>query len=579
MAGRNVHKADFRKVKLPFQATQEDRGLKLCAEPLLVLASISDSTRYKNDLTGISLKVDSMDIFLEKGTEVIAAPGEAVSFPYQSDAVGFVIDWRQVIHVVNLETRLNAGCWRVRVDYELAGIEGSFYWGSFNLLPYSIDNSRDTTRILSVYNSKSKNDGINYRNSGFITSIRFRGFFGYMQPNLKSENIINSDDTRRVIRNDAVPTYELLSGPLMECFTKRIVFEMLLRGNTIWISDHSPENHSYNYLDFPVILNDEDTVSMEYMEGSRYAKVLATFHDKTWITENIYSGQEGENPNISFNLPNGVVAEGCLKGVVNVNQSNGTLIASIDVASGGVEPYNVDDSVITVDGSAFTSLPATNGLNVQVVDQNNNTVPTLLNTPQIKIVQASSAPVMKTGQTTSFADFDDGFYEAGRDVGFFTLERVPFNIDGTPTINTTTNRFTDTLGGQVYANNIMLDWSTHNVFTGNLLAYSLEAIGSKNFLTHLTDSTAYSLGGLATWRQINRKEIQNLYNDEIVNPLNWSPFNLNANFSANISTNTTRKIDTTQVWYTLSGQGREFGIAKTTAIQSIYVRTINTSEL
>jgi len=282
-------------------------------------------------------------------------------------------------------------------------------------------------------------------------------------------------------------------------------------------------------------------------------------------------------PNATFSINSVVVATipSGSSDSIQVRQAQGaTQIGSLQG-----QYWRVPNSPITVDGSAFTSLPSTNGLDIQVVDQNNNTVPTLLNSPQIKIVQASSAPVMKTGQTTSFADFDDGFYEAGRDVGFFTLERVPFNIDGTPTINTTTNRFTDTLGGQVYVNNIMLDWSTHNVFTGGLLAYSLEAIGSKNFLTHLTDSTAYSLGGFATWRQINRKELQNLYNDEIVNPLNWSPFNNNANFSANISTNTTRKADTTQVWYTLSGQGREFGIAKTTALQSIYVRTINTSEL
>ena len=389
---------------------------------------------------------------------------------------------------------------------------------------------------------------------------------------------VDSGDIEDAIAPDASYTVQYINGTLIEQGT-------IPSGGSVTVDVPNPiicQDATWELRDSDGVLLDSGTVASGgsvTITAPDASAVLKNTEGTTLSTTTIPSDGSEDiiAPNATFSINSVVVATipSGSSDSIQVRQAQGaTQIGSLQG-----QYWRVPNSPITVDSSAFTSLPATDGLDLQVVDQNNNTVPTLLNSPQIKIVQASSAPVMKTGQTTSFADFDDGFYEAGRDVGFFTLERVPFNIDGTPTINTTTNRFTDTLGGQVYVNNIMLDWSTHNVFTGGLLAYSLEAICSKNFLTHLTDSTAYSLGGFATWRQINRKELQNLYNDEIVNPLNWSPFNNNANFSANISTNTTRKADTTQVWYTLSGQGREFGIAKTTALQSIYVRTINTSEL
>jgi hypothetical protein len=45
---------------------------------------------------------------------------------------------------------------------------------------------------------------------------------------------------------------------------------------------------------------------------------------------------------------------------------------------------------------------------------------------------------------------------------FCTLDAAPLHNDGTATINTTTSRFTDELGGQTYTNDIVLDWSTWN---------------------------------------------------------------------------------------------------------------------
>ena len=63
---------------------------------------------------------------------------------------------------------------------------------------------------------------------------------------------------------------------------------------------------------------------------------------------------------------------------VNINQSDGTLIASVTAPSGGVEPYNVADSPITVNSEAYIGLKATDSLNITIVDTNGDAVDTTI---------------------------------------------------------------------------------------------------------------------------------------------------------------------------------------------------------
>jgi hypothetical protein len=62
---RNVHKEDFIKIQLPAEAISEDRGLRNCGTPYLVVADTEDASYWKNDRTGIAYKFDSMLIELE----------------------------------------------------------------------------------------------------------------------------------------------------------------------------------------------------------------------------------------------------------------------------------------------------------------------------------------------------------------------------------------------------------------------------------------------------------------------------------------------------------------------------------
>lgn len=127
------------------------------------------------------------------------------------------------------------------------------------------------------------------------------------------------------------------------------------------------------------------------------------------------------------------------------------------------------------------------------------------------------ATLMKTGQTTSYRTGDDGDFEAGRATDFFTLASVnPFS---------TLDRFTDELGGQTYANNIVIDWSTYN--GSNVLGYHriVQGVGVTNWNNAIDGALALSIGTFTTgWRLPNINEMFNILNREVSPCTDYAPF-------------------------------------------------------
>lgn len=351
---KEVHKQDFEIVQLPKDAIREDRGVKFCGEPQLVLFSLQDAAYYKNDRTGLAYKFDDMTVELEATDGTLTnAPGINVNFPNQSDAVGFVIDWRQVGV---------SGCYKVKISWTKSGVSGWFYFGSFRLLPYSVENALGTVRLFVVLNDLVRKQGINYKDSGFATTIRFSGTFGYMQPKYETENIIYGNRVRNKVRQEALRTYELRTNYLLSCMTRQIDEEILLTANQIYVTDHNANNHVQDYYDFPVIISEEESPQFEYT-NSVYAKMTAVFLDKVAVHESKYDGNIQGSENVILELPT-VTSDG--GGLINVSNSNGT--------------YDVDTSTDLV-------LPDTN-VNVYVdgVLSGTGTIVTLDNSEEINIL-------------------------------------------------------------------------------------------------------------------------------------------------------------------------------------------------
>ena len=170
-------------------------------------------------------------------------------------------------------------------------------------------------------------------------------------------------------------------------------------------------------------------------------------------------------------------------------------------------------------------------------------------------VSRSTATLMKTGQLISYRTGDDGDLEAGRDVDFFTLaENNPFG---------NTNRFTDVLGGQTYANNIVIDWSTYN--GNNVLGYRRILYDDNVSWNNAIDfSLTKIIGGFSGWRLVNRIELNNIANMGVTTStvLSYEPFNITTNL--NIWTSTTSPLTITNAFLLGAATGNLGASPKTT---------------
>jgi len=386
----NQHITQISRVQLPEIAQDPDLGVKFCATPIPIVASETKTDRLYNDKKGVFVKRsdvnDTVTFTVEKDGVDIVPLGDYIGLPYDPLVVAFVIDWRQ--HLINH----GAGCYRLRVNFDIAGVTREYYEGAYQLFPYGTHTVIETVRLFSYFDSFHSAKGINFKDSGFHSSIRFGGRFGNRQPNTEINNIKHTDNIQRKIRRENINSYELTTDPLTECFTRDILDFHLVGENEIYITDNDAMNHSYRYRDYPVILS--DTPEMEHTSG-RPSQIVATFEDKQLNEYTSYVSSQ--DPNVieppvcdpatvtvdntdGTQVDSGTVPSGgsgtfiAPDGTVEVNKSDGTLIQSVTVVSNGLQPYNVSDSPITVNGSAFADVKATDALDIPVHNTAGNDV-------------------------------------------------------------------------------------------------------------------------------------------------------------------------------------------------------------
>jgi hypothetical protein len=266
----------------------------------------------------------------------------------------------------------------------------------------------------------------------------------------------------------------------------------------------------------------------------------------------------------------------------------GTTISTTSIKAEASQNIVAPDTTLEVNGTTEGTVVSGSTVDIQLSDSGGVVTPTSVTQvgtdfqvvlPDAAATPRSTATLMKTGQTTSYRTGDDGDIEAGRDTDFFTLDAAPLHNDGSATINTTTNRFTDELGGQTYANDIVLDWSTWNGLT--ILGYSRVNIATGNTWEQAIDnSLTYSLGTFnSNWRLSNIKEIINILNYQ--NPratlLNYAPLNLSS--LGRVYWSSTTIVGTTTAVYGLSNTGLISQQAKTSSVAFTYipVRTFSLS--
>lgn len=201
----------------------------------------------------------------------------------------------------------------------------------------------------------------------------------------------------------------------------------------------------------------------------------------------------------------------------------------------------------------------------------------LLSNPDIDgFVEANKSCVnsyfpYQTGQEVSYEADDDGDLQRGFGVDFFTLlENNPFG---------NTSRFTDTLGGQDYADDVVLNWAAYSEKDKVVLALHRSLV-SGNWSTVKDSIKTATIAGRSGWFLPNVNEANAFSKYDQDNGLfNFSPLNFYQSGSGSrIWTVTTNPNITSRaaVLAESSSIGRD---SKTNALQGIPFRYYTLTEL
>jgi hypothetical protein len=270
------------RVTLP-QGAPPDRGFKECCYTQYALASSSDADEYKNDFTGVYFKRDIPNttvVFKLVDTATMteytlnsSTYGEFLDFggTQQPDLTYYIVDWRKVL------LSLGVGAYQIKQEITVAGIAQDFYSNTFNLKEFSIDVADKTVRIECLQNGLLVRPNVDFKGTNFRTSLRVRGFFGRAERAFEQDNLFKRDYDTEQVSMSISTEYKFQGLKLPECITDEI-FNFILFGNKVLISDYNKNNHSYKYEQTKVELsNNEGT---EYFTLDRKANINLTFTDR-----------------------------------------------------------------------------------------------------------------------------------------------------------------------------------------------------------------------------------------------------------------------------------------------------------
>ncbi|MCX6975814.1 MAG: hypothetical protein NTZ94_16295, partial [Verrucomicrobia bacterium] len=269
----------FDSIKLPISFTEQKRGFKDCCCEQIVLAS-GETETWKNDVTSCWIKLSSENdsvtfAVLNEDVEyaTVSAFQEAIPFVNEPNAFYATVNWIDILNVYG------AGCKSLKINYNIAGIEGTINWGTYKLKEYSIQNALTTARVSAIFDGYHEIEGINFSGSNVPSTFRFHGFIGFRQPNYEIDNLIYEDrQMKRNIREN-LNAYEIITEASDECIIRPLVELYLLSENELFISDYNAHNHSYRYLDLPVIV--QESPKIEYTDQfARKAVLKCTVGDK-----------------------------------------------------------------------------------------------------------------------------------------------------------------------------------------------------------------------------------------------------------------------------------------------------------
>lgn len=348
-------KIDFELVQLPNIPPNSGKKIDCCeCLPAKVMASTTDSALYKNDIKGVFHKKDVASdtcvfkIFKEDNPTPLVQYGVVPTFPHDANLIGFCYNWRE--YLVNY----GVGCYRIEKDVTIAGLSFTFVIGKYLLHEFDNESAEGTVRVIGQYDKEVQyvEHGAvkvaNFSGSTFETSLRFDGFFGRWQPN---SEVVNHYAHNGMLRNAKIRyngEYQLTMNATTICEYEPFVKELLLFSSIIKCSDYNFSNPNQRQEVIWTVLNDENSINVEYYDTSRMASVNVSLRD---LLNNEVSRFDG-----------------------SITPIKGVTYQMSTIEAGGATPID-----ILINGNYFDTF--TSNQNINIVDQNGSTVPATLNPP------------------------------------------------------------------------------------------------------------------------------------------------------------------------------------------------------
>ena len=269
------------RVSLP-PSPPPDRGFSRCCYTNVVLADLSDSDPYKNDFSGAFFKRET-----PSSTCVFKLVDTATATEYflnsntygtyqdfggiQDDLTFYVVEWAKVLNL------LGVGTYQIKKELDIAGVSVDVYSNTFVLKPFSIDNAEKTVRLDSNMNGKLVKIDTDFSGSGYTTSVRLRGFFGRAERSFTQDNLSRRDYNIQQNTMSSKTEYQFQGLQIPECITSEI-WDFVLFGDELFISDYNKNNHSYKYEVLPVVLSDNS--GTEFFVSDRAVNLNLVFTDR-----------------------------------------------------------------------------------------------------------------------------------------------------------------------------------------------------------------------------------------------------------------------------------------------------------
>jgi hypothetical protein len=299
----------------------------------------------------------------------------------------------------------------------------------------------------------------------------------------------------------------------------------------------------FSLAQYGIILDTEQDIQIEQLLDETTDKVsgwLFNVELKIKHTNCSLPMSGSQVPGLVSNCPN-----------VIVKNSDGTY--SVSVSSGDV--LTLPDNTVDINDSIYT-IPAQTPTDVNITVDNqpptNLTIVDNGNTFDIDVTTPKTYGfIYKT--MTSHSQFPNDDFDTQRGIDHFS---IPFkNHFGTY------DRFTDVLGGQTYANDVVLDWSTYDGV--KVLGYNRIIEPPRNLSTHLSLTPAFR-NGYNNWFVANARELLSIYKftegayptgqgvGAAFSPFNYAPFNISLTSSERMWSSTSRN---GSIYFLVTGNG------------------------